>query len=98
MYWVKEVEIAKSIEDLFDIAIFYRMKRFHRLRFEEQRVQKDDLFLRGRQIASVIHQHFQAVRAYEAVQGLSDLFIRRLQNDDVLRFRHKMGPSSISRK
>ena len=42
-----------------------------------------DRFLRGRQIAHTIYEHFRATGAYEAVQGLSDLFNIRLQNDDV---------------
>ena len=43
---------------------------------EEQRAQKDDPFLRGRQIAYMICEHFRATRACEAVQGLSDLFVQ----------------------
>ena len=31
----------------------------------------------------MIYEHFRATGAYEAVQGLSDLFSIRLQNDDV---------------
>ena len=37
----------------------------------------------GRQIAHMIFEHFLATWAYEAVQGLSDLFLKRLQKDDV---------------
>ena len=54
-----------------------------RVSVEEQRAQKYDRFFRGRQIAYMIYQHFRATGAYEAVQGLSDLFNIRLQNDDV---------------
>ena len=57
-----------------------------RVSVEEQRAQKDDRFLRGRPIASMIHEHFRATWFYEAVQGLSDLFNIRLQNDDVQDF------------
>ena len=31
----------------------------------------------------MIYEHFRATGAYEAVQGLSGLFHRRLQKDDV---------------
>ena len=31
----------------------------------------------------MIYEHFRATGAYEAVQGLSDLFKKRLQDDDV---------------
>ena len=34
----------------------------------------------------MIYEHFRATGAYEAVQGLSDLFNIRLQNDDVQDF------------
>ena len=57
-----------------------------RVSVEERRSQKDDRFLRGRQTAYTIHVHFRATGAHEAVQGLSDLFNFRLQNDDVQDF------------
>ena len=57
-----------------------------RLSVEEQRFQKNDRFLRGRQTAYMIYEHFRANGAYEALQGLTDLFIVRLQNDDVQDF------------
>ena len=53
---------------------------------EEQRAQKYDRFLRERQIAEMIYEHFRATGYYEAVQGLSDLFNIRLWNDDVQDF------------
>ena len=34
----------------------------------------------------MIYEHFRATGAYESVQGLSDLFTIRLQNDDVQDF------------
>ena len=34
----------------------------------------------------MIYEHFRATGAYEALQGLSDLFNIRLQNDDVQDF------------
>ena len=53
---------------------------------KEQRAQKDERFLRGWQFAYMIFEHFRATGACEAVQGLSDLFNIRLQNDDVQDF------------
>ena len=49
-------------------------------------LKKHDRFLRGRQIAYMIYEYFRATEAHEAVQGLSDLFILSLQNDDVQDF------------
>ena len=57
-----------------------------RVSVEEQRAQKQNRFLRGRQIAYMIFDHYQANGAHEAVQGLSDLFNIFLQNDDVQEF------------
>ena len=53
---------------------------------DEQRAQSEPRFLRGRQIASMISEHFRVTRAYDAAQGPSDLFNVRLQNDDVQDF------------
>ena len=47
---------------------------------------KHDRFLRGRQFAYMIYEHCRATGAFEAVQGLSDLFNIRLENDDVQDF------------
>ena len=52
----------------------------------EQRAQKQNRFLRGRQIAYMICDRFQATGAYDAAQGLSYLFNICLQNDDVQDF------------
>ena len=50
---------------------------------EEQRAQKHNWFLGGRQIAYLIYNHFQATGAYDGAQGLSDLFNICLHDDDV---------------
>ena len=111
MYWIKEVEIAKSIGDLMtsqsttgrrdfpDYDMLGPMiasvlkglldKHVHfrkRVSVEEQRAQKYDRLFRGRQLAYMIYEHFLATGAYKAVQGLSDLLSKRLQNDDVQDF------------
>ena len=65
---------------------------------KEQRAQKDDRSLRGRQIAYMIHEHFRATGAYEALQGLSDLFKKRLQNDDVQDFDTRWDPALLAAK
>ena len=67
-----------------------------RVSIEEQRAQKDDRFLRGRQIAYMTYEHFRATGAYEAVQGLSDLFNIRLQNDDVQDFDKRSDQALIA--
>ena len=111
MHWIKEVEIAKStdelmtsrsilartdvtVNDMRDAMSPSALKKLldkhahfrRRVSVEEQRAQKDDRFLRGRQIAYIIYEHFRATGVEKAVQGLSDLFNIRLQNDDIQDF------------
>ena len=77
-YDMLEAMIASALKRLVDKHIHFRK----RVSVEEQRAQKYDRFLRGRQIACMIYEHFRANGAYEAVQGLSVLFSTSLQNDD----------------
>ena len=74
--------IASAEKRLLDKHIHFRK----RVSIEEQRAQKHDRFLRGRQNANMICEHFRATGACEAVQGLSNLFSVTLQNDDVQDF------------
>ena len=94
MHWIKEVEIAKSIDelmtsrsivgrddypdsDMLDAMIASALKKIlntqthvrKRVSVEEQRAQKHDRFLRGRQIAHMICEYFRATGAFEAVTG-----------------------------
>ena len=74
--------------DMLDAMIASALKASHacalpeNVSVEEQRAEKNDRFLRGKQIAYMMYEHFRATGAYEAVQGRSDLFQKRLQNDD----------------
>ena len=87
MQWIKEVETAKSIDELKTSRSIVAHRDFPDYdMLEEQRAQKHDRFLRGRQIAYMIYRHFRATGANEAVQGLSDQFRIRYQNDDVQDF------------
>ena len=81
-YDVLDAMIASALRRLLDKHVHFRKKES----VEEQRAQKYDRYSRGRQIAYMIHEHFRATGAFEAVQGLSDLFRKRLQNDDVQDF------------
>ena len=74
--------IASALKKLLNTQIHFRK----RVSVEEHRAQKHDRFLRGRQIAYMIYEYFRATGAHKAVQGLPDLFIVSLQNDDVQDF------------
>ena len=123
MLWIKEVEIAKSIDelktsrsivgrtdfpdfDMLDAVIASALKKIlstqvpfrKRVSVEEQRAQIHDRFLRGRQIAYTIHEYFRATGAYEAVQGIADLFTMSLKNNHVqdfdVRWDHALSTAS----
>ena len=50
---------------------------------EEQKAQKEDRFLRGRQIACMIYDYFQVTGVHDTVLDYADLFTVTLRNDDV---------------
>ena len=52
---------------------------------EEQKAQKEDRFLRGRQIA-LIYDYFRVTGAHDTVLGYADLFSVILQDDNVQEF------------
>ena len=81
-YDMLDAMIASALERLLGTHVHFRKI----VSVEEQHAQKYDRFFRGKQIAYMIYEHFRATGAYEAVQGLSDLFSIRLQNDDVQDF------------
>ena len=76
-YDMLDAMVATALERLLNTHVHFRK----RVCVEEQRAQKYDRFLRGRQISYMIYEHFRATGAFEAVQGLSDVFNMRLQND-----------------
>ena len=53
---------------------------------EEQKAQKEDRSLRGRQIAYMIYDFFGVAGAHDTVLDYADLFTITLRNDDVQEF------------
>ena len=53
---------------------------------EEQKAQKEDRFLRGREIAYLIFDYFQVTDVNESVLDYTDLFTVVLRNDKVQEF------------
>ena len=74
-YDMLDATIAFALRKLLNTHVHFRK----RVSVEEQRAQKYDRFLRGRQIVYMIYEHFRAT-------GLLDLFKIRLQNNDVQDF------------
>ena len=89
-----DAKIASALKKLLDKHVRFR----RRVSVEEQRAQKYDRFLRGKQIPFLIYEHVRATSACDAVQGLSDLFKKTLTEWRPPRFRCMMGVSTILSK
>ena len=62
---------------------------------EEQKAQKEDRFLRGRQIAYMFYDNFPGAGAHDTVLDNADLFTIILRNDDVQEFGTRWDENSI---
>ena len=54
-----------------------------RISLEEQKAQKKESFLRGRQIAYLIFDYFRVTGVHDSVENNADLFSISLRNDDI---------------
>ena len=82
--------------EVLDAKIASAMNRIiHNIQFkrkvslEEQKAQKEDRFLRGRQIAYLIYEYFRVTGANDSVENYADLFTMVLRNDDIQEFDSK---------
>ena len=82
-----EVLDAKIAPALNRIIHNTRFKR--KVSLEEQKAQKEDRFLRGRQIAYLIYEYFRVTGANDSVENYADLFTVVLRNDDIQEFDSK---------
>ena len=76
-----EVLDARIVSTLNKIIHNSYLKR--RISLEEQKAQKQDRFLRGRQIAYLIYEYFRGTGANDSVVNYADLFTIVLRNDDI---------------
>ena len=79
-----EVLDARIVSALNRIIHNSHFKR--RISLEEQKAQKEDRFLRGRQIAYLTYEYFRVTGANDSVENYPDLFTLSLQNDDIQEF------------
>ena len=56
---------------------------------DDQEAQKEDRFLRGRQIAYLIYEYFRVTGANDSVENYADLFTIVLRNGDIQEFDSK---------
>ena len=81
---VLNARIASALNKIIHNSHFKR-----RISLEEQKAQKLDRFLRGRQIAYLIYEYFQVTGAHDSVENYADLFTISLRNDDIQEFDSK---------
>ena len=79
-----EVLDAKIASPLNRIIHNTQFKR--KVSLEEQKTQKQDRLLRGRQIAYLIYEYFRVTGANDSVENYADLFTIGLRNDDTQEF------------
>ena len=84
IFEVLDTRIASALNRIIHDSHFKR-----RISLEEQKAQKHDRFLRGRQIAYLIYEYFRVTGANDSVENYADLFTIGLRNDDIQEFDSK---------
>ena len=88
---VVDARIASALN-----RIIHNSQLIRRISLEEQKAQKQDRFLRGRQIAYLIYEYFRVTGANDSVENFADLFTIGLRNDDIEGFDSKMGRNLVN--
>ena len=81
---VLDARIASALNKIIYNSHFKR-----RISLEEQKAQKQDHFLRERQIAYLIYEYFRVTGANDSVDNYADLLTISLRNDDIQEFDSK---------
>ena len=81
---VLDARIASALNKIIQNTRFKR-----KVSLEEMKVQKEDRYFRGRQIAYLIHEYFRVTRANDSVETYADLFTGALRIDDIQEFDSK---------
>ena len=81
---VLDARIASALNKIIHNSHFKR-----RISLEEQKAQKQDRFLRGRQITYLIYDYFRVTGVHDSVENYADLFTISLRNDDLQEFDSK---------
>ena len=81
---VLDARIASALNKIIHNSHFKR-----KISLEEQKAQKEDRFLRGRQIAHLIYDFFRVTGIHDSVENYADLFTIVLRNDDIQEFDSK---------
>ena len=76
-----DARIASVLNKIIQITPFKK-----KVSLEEQKAQKEDRFLRGRQIAYMIYDYFRVTGAHDTVLDYADLFSVTLHDDNIQEF------------
>ena len=88
---VLDARIASALNKIIHNSQFKR-----RISLEEQKAQKQDSFLRGRQIAYLIYEQFRVTGTDDSVENYTDLFTILLRSDDIQEFDSKWDEILLS--
>ena len=86
-----DARIASALDNIIQNSQFKK-----KVSLEDQKAQKEDRFLRGRQIAHMIYDYFRVTGANDSVENFADLFTLVLQNDDIQEFDSKWDEILLS--
>ena len=75
---VLDARIASALNNIIHTTRFKK-----KVSLEEQKAQKEDRFLRERQIAYLIYESIRVTGANDSVENYADLFTIVLRNDDI---------------
>ena len=81
---VLDARIASALKKIIQNTRFKK-----KISLEEQKAQKEDRFLRGRQIAYQIYAYFRVKGANDSGEDYADLFTIGHRNDDIQEFDSK---------
>ena len=87
-----DARIASALDKIIQSS-YFKMK----VSLEEQKAQKEDRFLRGKQIAYMIYDYFWVTGAPDTVLDYADLSTITLRNDDVQAFDSKWDEVPLSK-
>ena len=79
-----DARIASALNRIIQNTHFKR-----KISLEEQKAQKQDRFLLGRQIAYLIYEYFRVIGANDSIENYADLFTISLRYDDIQEFDSK---------
>ena len=88
---VLDARIASALNKIIHNSHFKR-----KISLEEQKAQKEDRFLRCRQIAYLIYEQFRVTGTDDSVENYTDLFTIALRNDDIQEFDSKWNGILLS--